>query len=499
MAFFEGGEEEVAPEPPLEETPTNLRVPSPIRSPLSRRQGRVYRLHPAVKQYAWGIRGGDSRVARYGLESGSLRTVDPSAPYAELWLGTHASGPSLLDDGTPLSAVVQAPDGQLPWLLKVLSAGKALSIQAHPDKARAERLHAAHPELYKDANHKPEMAIALTPFEAMCGFRRLSEIAVHLRKHREFAACIATEAQLSVFMAASMGEPEQKEALTTLFRSFMACDPAVAKEQLANLVARLRAQQSPDYRTSGAHHVNPGAGAAVVDDEERDCAWERKANRAILRLEEQFPGDVGAMAPLFLNYLLIAPGESFFMAANEPHAYVAGEILECMACSDNVVRAGLTPKHKDVSNLVDMLAYTMGGPDVEFGRLVDDSDGCRTLAYVPPVPEFEVLITTVEPGAAYAIPPCAVPSILICIEGVGATRSAPGPDGVPCQRAHQYDLRPGKCLYVTAGTIALVLENPADAKGPLKVARARQNLTMLEAARLDDSAVPVDSAASESD
>ena len=65
---------------------------------------------------------------------------------------------------------------------------------------------------------------------------------------------------------------------------------------------------------------------------------ERKCSRAIMRLAQQFPGDSGAMAPLFLNYLLIAPGESFFMAANEPHAYVAGEIIECMACSDNVVR-----------------------------------------------------------------------------------------------------------------------------------------------------------------
>ena len=87
------------------------------------------------------------------------------------------------------------------------------------------------------------------------------------------------------------------------------------------------------------------------------------------------------MGPLFLNYLLIAPGESFFMAANEPHAYVAGEILECMACSDNVVRAGLTPKHKDIENLVDMLSYTMGGPDIEFGHLMHQAPGTRTLRY----------------------------------------------------------------------------------------------------------------------
>ena len=89
-----------------------------------------------------------------------MRAIDQSAPYAELWLGTHPSGPSLLDDGTELGKVVK--NGQLPWLLKVLSAGKCLSIQAHPDKALAKRLHETRPDVYKDDNHKPEMAIALT-------------------------------------------------------------------------------------------------------------------------------------------------------------------------------------------------------------------------------------------------------------------------------------------------------------------------------------------------
>ena len=258
-----------------------------------------------------------------------MRAIDQSAPYAELWLGTHPSGPSLLDDGTELGKVVK--NGQLPWLLKVLSAGKCLGIQAHPDKALAKRLHETRPDVYKDDNHKPEMAIALTPFEAMCGFRRLSEIAVHLRKHPEFAACISTEAQLGVFMASSLDVGGQKRALHGLFESFMACDAATSKAQLEKLVARLRQQQSCAFRTSGANHINPalsdatpgvpgGPDAAAVTE----SAWERKASRAILRLEEQFPGDVGAMAPLFLNYLLIAPGESFFMAANEPRGPASG-------------------------------------------------------------------------------------------------------------------------------------------------------------------------------
>ena len=59
---------------------------------MGRRQGRVYQLKPAVKQYDWGIRGADSRVARYALAAGSISSIDEAAPYAELWLGTHPSG-----------------------------------------------------------------------------------------------------------------------------------------------------------------------------------------------------------------------------------------------------------------------------------------------------------------------------------------------------------------------------------------------------------------------
>lgn len=276
----------------------------------------VIGLVPVVKDYAWGIRGMDSRVARYALESKTLDEVDPDTPYAELWIGTHPKGPSMLKTGESLRDAIGE---DLPFLFKVLSAGKALSIQAHPDKELAQKLNAENPNNYGDPNHKPELAIALTPFEAMCGFRRLEEISFLIKKHPEFAACLSQEAKLAVFLAKD--PTDQKEALQKMFSSFMQCDPEVSEMQLKFLLVRLQAEQS-------SFHPHP----------HDEPAWERKCARAVLRLAQQFPGDPGAMAPLFLNYLLIAPGESFFMAANEPHAYVAGEIIECMACSDNVVR-----------------------------------------------------------------------------------------------------------------------------------------------------------------
>jgi mannose-6-phosphate isomerase len=321
----------------------------------------------------------------------------------------------------------------------VLSAGKALSIQAHPDKQTAKRLNKDQPESYGDANHKPEMAIALTPFEAMCGFRRLEEVAFLLKKHPEFANCISQEAKLAVFLASS--PQSQKTALQKMFESFMSCPKELSESNLKFLLLRLQTEQSQ-------MHPHP----------HDEPAWERKCSRAILRLAQQFPGDPGAMSPLFLNYMLIAPGESFFMAANEPHAYVAGEIIECMACSDNVVRAGLTPKFKDVDNLVSMLTYTMGGPSIETGApMLGDP---RILRYTPPVPEFEVMMINIDPGDEMTLPHPGVPAVLLIVEGSG-------------QVDHEV-VRPGRTFYWPDGR--LLLKVAESRRGPLKLALAHANM-----------------------
>lgn len=398
----------------------------------------IVAIKPVVKDYAWGIRGMDSRVARYALENKAIDEVDPDTPYAELWIGTHPKGPSTIaETGQELSEVI---GGDLPFLFKVLSAGKALSIQAHPDKENAERLHRENPQAYGDPNHKPEMAIALTPFEAMCGFRRLEEVALLIKKHPEFAACISQEAKLAVFL--SSGPETQTKALQNLFSSFMSCPRDVSERNLKLLLTRLQMEQSN-------LHPHP----------HDEPAWERKCARAILRLAQQFPGDPGAMSPLFLNYLLIAPGESFFMAANEPHAYVAGEIIECMACSDNVVRAGLTPKFKDVNNLVGMLTYSMGGPSIDAGGICKDNP--RVLRYTPPVPEFEVMMMNIDPGETLKLANPKEPSIVIAVEGAGKI------DGI--------DVRPGRSYFWSGESGDLTLSVDSKRRGPLKIAVAHKN------------------------
>lgn len=408
----------------------------------------VLPLRPVIKDYAWGIRGLDSRVARYALESGVIDEVDPDTPYAELWLGTHPSGPTTLRDGLTLEESIGGP---LPFLFKVLSAGKALSIQAHPCKELAKKLNKSNPSKYVDDNHKPELAVALTPFEAMCGFRRLEEIAILIKKHPEFAACISNEAKLGVFVC-SIDEEDKKKALRALFQSFMSCPTETSGKQLKSLLKRLQKEQSCD-------HVHP----------HEEPPWERKCSRAILRLAQQFPGDAGAMAPFLLNYLLIAPGESFYMAANEPHAYVAGEIIECMACSDNVVRAGLTPKFKDVDNLVNMLTYSMGGPTINAGTPAYGDD--RIMRYTPPTGEFEVMVITCKPGEDIALPQLPVHAVFIVIEGSGSTDNEDG---------QRLVMRPGRSYLMPANCPTLTLTVNANKRGSLRVALAHENQHMDE-------------------
>ncbi|KAH9896782.1 mannos-6-phosphate isomerase [Cubamyces lactineus] len=382
----------------------------------------VFKIIPTTQKYDWGKIGLSSKVAQYAVACKLPDfTLDANAPYAELWMGTHHTSPSRLLSGEKLSEhlaahpdlmgarVVErfkdagAKEGNLPFLFKVLAIEKALSIQTHPDKEMAERLHKERPDVYKDSNHKPEMALALTPFQAMCGFVPLAQLAARLRAAPEFAALVPSAIASQFFSVAEDSSvdptgPQAKAALKDVFAAVMTADDALFQPQLEKLVKRCE--------------------AGDVHDAERDV------RELVLRLHSQFPGDIGVFCAFMLNHLTLNPGEAIFLAAGEPHAYVSGDIVECMATSDNVIRAGLTPKLRDVPNLVAGLTYNAAPASKHLVSSQPFSSPAGAAAhstlYDPPIPEFAVVRAALPAGARETHPPVDGPSIAIVTEGRGA-------------------------------------------------------------------------------
>lgn len=358
-------------------------------------------LQCAAQNYDWGRKAQDSEVAQLAKLNGTV--VDETKPYAELWMGTHPSGPSVvLATGETLKHWIERHPGslgekiqqrfgsELPYLFKVLSVRTALSIQAHPDKALAEKLHGSHPQHYKDNNHKPEMAIAISEFEALCGFVSPPEI-VEVVQIPELSECIRHEAVEAVVK--SVGE--DKQALRAAFTALMTCQADKVASAIRRLVARLEAAKA-----------------------ERELT---RREQLTLRLNTQYPDDVGVLSSYFLNYVALPAGHAIYLAANEPHAYIAGEIMEVMATSDNVIRAGLTPKFKHVDVLCSSLTYKQGLPEVLEGSQLGD----HVRVYRPPFEEFELHAVTIKGGNRTTLPVNPGPMLLLVQRGAGhATATA---------------------------------------------------------------------------
>ncbi|KAJ3513804.1 hypothetical protein NLJ89_g2746 [Agrocybe chaxingu] len=415
----------------------------------------VFKIVPTTQMYDWGKTGKSSKVAQFADSSRVPGfTIDEASPYAELWMGTHPKSPSYVQSsgttlsehlaahpeliGKPVIDKFDAGNGNLPFLFKVLSIEKALSIQAHPDKATAEILHAQHPDIYKDPNHKPEMALAITPFLALCGFRPLPEIATYLNATPELRSLIppsVLDAFLSLSNSSTPTGPDEKAALKNVFASIMTADEGPIKEQLGSLVERY---------TKGETH----------NDEETEVV------ELVLRLNEQFPGDIGIFCAFVLNYVRLSPGEAIFLGAGEPHAYVYGECMECMANSDNVIRAGLTPKLRDVPNLVSGLTYTAAPPTKHVVNPAPFSTS--STLYDPPIPEFSVVqVKLSDVGAKEVHKPVGGPSIGIVTEGSGRIKWNDGKDGL--------DAGLGDVFFVGANT---TVEFENGRQGDLVVYRA---------------------------
>ncbi|CAN6700424.1 unnamed protein product [Malus baccata var. baccata] len=399
----------------------------------NQRAGLIQRLRCSIQNYDWGKRGQDSQVARLSaFNSGS--GINPQKSYAEFWMGTHESGPSFLirnsDENNgffPIGSqiislkdwisknpnvlgekVIQKWGSDLPFLFK------ALSIQAHPDKDLAKILHKFMPNVYKDANHKPEMALATTHFEALCGFINLKELKVVLDNVPEIEELVGSEEAQKVSGITDLDEEEKvKSALRSLFTHLM----LASKEMITTVITKMK------------DRLHAESQARLLTEKEQ----------LVLQLVKQYPTDVGVISAFFLNHVKLNPGEALYIGANEPHAYIFGECVECMATSDNVVRAGLTPKHMDVQTLCSMLSYKQGYPDILQGVAI----GPYVTRYLPPFDEFEVDRCQLPQGESAEFPAVPGPSIFVVTFG----------EGIMCASNVQGDvITEGDVLFAPANT-----------------------------------------------
>jgi mannose-6-phosphate isomerase len=408
--------------------------------------------------YDWGKKGKDSAAAKYAAATPSDDfTVQDDKPYAELWMGTHPSLPSkdlytgrslldLVSDNQALmgSDITEKYNKKLPFLFKVLSINKALSIQAHPNKKLAEKLHAKDPKNYPDDNHKPEMTLAITPFEGLCGFRPLKEIAHFLstiRPLRELVGESEAKALEEISNTSSPSEADAKSRLKTAFSSLMKS----SKEEVAE-----KSHALLDLAKQGS--ISPGPS---VNTSEELCELVQRCN-------SQFPEDIGLFVLFFLNFVKLQPGQAMYLKADDIHAYISGDIIECMASSDNVIRAGFTPKFQDVNTLTDILTYDHNPPEDQLLQPVDYpyvtlndkaySSNSESLLYDPPIEEFSVVRTVLKKdGAKATFEGLAGPSIIICTSGEGTISVGP----------KREDFKEG-WVYFVGATAQLVVESSAE-------------------------------------
>ncbi|KAK2733739.1 Mannose-6-phosphate isomerase [Onygenales sp. PD_40] len=432
----------------------------------------LIRLQCGVNSYDWGKLGQGSAAAKYAAASAPADfSIQDERPYAELWMGTHPSLPSkdvetqrslldLVQDNQALMSqeIAARYGGKLPFLFKVLSIRKALSIQAHPNKRLAATLHERDPCNYPDDNHKPEMTIAVTPFEGLCGFRPLAEIVHFLRAVEPLRELVGAQAAETFENAVSGQEQsddpdtteKNKAALRAVFTTLMNSTPEAISSAAEKLISAAKSSPST-FATSEAspstNPANPDELAAIA-----------------IRLNDQFPNDIGLFVFFFLNFIKLSPGEAMFLKADDIHAYISGDIIECMASSDNVVRAGFTPKFKDVSTLTDMLTYNYAPieeqkmepteyPYVTLNTTAYSSNS-SALLYDPPIEEFAVVKTDLKRrGAKVTFEAINGPSIIICTSGQGKISVGP---------AKTEEVKEGYVFFVGA-TAECVLESTAEA------------------------------------
>jgi mannose-6-phosphate isomerase len=324
----------------------------------------MLRLQGAVQHYAWGTTDAIPKI---------LGRPGDGTPLAEYWLGAHPSAPARVD-GQPLNLFLsQHPQvigtasrahfgDQLPYLVKVLSARHALSLQAHPSRDQAEDGYAreeaagvaldAPERTYRDSWPKPEILIALDEFHTLSGFR-------DPRRTEALFAGLGVAADLASVIG-PLTERRGAAALEEVFLDVLSLTGERAR--VSELVCAAAMKHKDDSGELG------------------------EFARTVIELDEVFPADPGILAALLMNRVVLKPGEAMFVPAGHMHAHLRGTGVEVMANSDNVIRGGLTPKHVDVSELIRVVEFESREPEVVSPQHVEDG-----VDYYPTdCPEFDV-------------------------------------------------------------------------------------------------------------
>ena len=355
-------------------------------------------------------------------------------PWAEMWMGSHPGAPSMVEkDGTLISLgnlIAENTEyclgkrgaekyGQLPFLFKLLAAGKPLSIQAHPPEGKAsEGFHRENREglpldapnrNYRDTRHKPEIICALNSFAALCGFRKKEEIYSLI----EIISKISDgELKQSMEKLMSALKQEAENPLRTFIKTFIT--EFSGSHELGQLLIKRQAlleRDFPEYK-----------------GEWKICSY----------LASLYPADGSVIAPLFLNILELKPGEAMYIPTGILHAYIYGFGIELMADSDNVIRGGLTAKHIDREELLKILDFSEYQPEII--KAPDSSPGPFHSSYPARYEEFTLSVMKSQGDRVFYSE--TGPSIVMVSEGNAAVAS--GNDTL-------LEMKTGESIFIPAG------------------------------------------------
>jgi mannose-6-phosphate isomerase len=356
----------------------------------------ILKIENQARDYAWGS---PNLIADYfGIPA-------TGSAMAEIWLGTHPGSPARISGEDRTLAEVIGGSG-LPFLLKILAAGQPLSIQAHPNAAQAAegfaRENAAGIAIdsplrnYKDAQHKPELLVALTPFEALCGFKPLAELE-------------------ALFSAIAQSADAQTAALGSSYHGLL---PNGIRGIVEDALSR---------RDDFAWFV---AGLKSVPLADRD-------RELVDTLASLYSADPGVLVALMMNRVSLRPGQALFVDAGVLHAYLGGLGVEIMSSSDNVLRGGLTPKNIDVAELVSVLKFDAG--EVELASTTELAHGLTR--FNTPVEDF--VLYRAELSGASILADLNLPSdcVLLCSGGEVTVSTSKG---------ELETLRLGEAAYLSA-------------------------------------------------